>query len=181
MFLFSQFLLHKTSKCDSTNIMNYTIPIGISFYTIIYGYLMYSSPTELSIMNNFLIYIFIIDLVLSLLYYYHIGGGKSDKETDSEYSDSTYDTNTDSTIRDILDDFSDEMEKDLDVVDESQEQEQEQEQTQEQLQEQPQEQPQEQLQEQPQEQTQEQPMKRVITICRKGSKKTKKEKDSEEN
>ena len=73
MFIISQYLLNLSGTCKNVNqISTYSIITGLILYASIYLYLLFYNDEYLSIFNKFLIYIIIVDLLLSTFYYFNL-------------------------------------------------------------------------------------------------------------
>ena len=73
MFIISQYLLKTSGTCKNINqISTYSIITGLVLYASIYLYLLFYNNEYLTIFNKFLIYIIVIDLLLSTFYYFNI-------------------------------------------------------------------------------------------------------------
>lgn len=70
MFILSQYLLNITKVCQPNKLTTYSMLIGIILYSIIYLYMIYYNYEYISIFNKFIFYIIVIDLILSIFYYY---------------------------------------------------------------------------------------------------------------
>lgn len=119
MFIISQYLLNLSGTCKNINhISTYSIITGLILYASIYLYLLFYNDEYLSIFNKFLIYIIVVDLLLSTFYYFNLQ--KSFK----------YDTNKNQVLEDNLesadmsineDDISDTCDESEEELDESEE------------------------------------------------------------
>lgn len=69
MFIISQFILSKL-QISKDNIQTYSIISGLILYSSIYLYLLYTSQEFLTFYNNFIIYVVLIDLLLSGFMFY---------------------------------------------------------------------------------------------------------------
>lgn len=70
MFLISQYLINKMGTCENiTKVSVYSIISGVILYAVIYLYLLFYNEELLVIFNKYIIYIVIIDLILSTFYY----------------------------------------------------------------------------------------------------------------
>lgn len=109
MFLISQYLINTSGTCKTNNqISIYSIIIGVILYTSIYLYLLFYNDEYLTIFNKYLIYIILIDLILSTFYYFTLQKDTQTHpfeyiENNSEYcsdsdSDSEAYTDTDQPI-----------------------------------------------------------------------------------
>ena len=77
MFLVSQYALEQSNVCKNVNqISTYSIALGLILYASIYLYLLFYNNEYLSIFNKFIVYIVIIDLLLSTFYYMKIQSDK---------------------------------------------------------------------------------------------------------
>ena len=99
MFVISQYLLNLSGTCKNINqISTYSIITGLVLYASIYLYLLFYNNEYLNIFNKFIIYIIIIDLLLSTFYYFNLQ--KSFKYSDDNsinietYNKLKQDTNT---------------------------------------------------------------------------------------
>lgn len=73
MFIISQYLLNLSGTCKNVNqISTYSIITGLILYASIYLYLLFYNDEYLSIFNKFLIYIIVVDLLLSTFYYFNL-------------------------------------------------------------------------------------------------------------
>ena len=73
MFVISQYLLNLSGTCKNINqISTYSIITGLILYASIYLYLLFYNNEYLNIFNKFIIYIIVIDLLLSTFYYFNI-------------------------------------------------------------------------------------------------------------
>ena len=73
MFIISQYLLNISGTCKNINqISTYSIITGLILYASIYLYLLFYNDEYLSIFNKFLIYIIVVDLLLSTFYYFNL-------------------------------------------------------------------------------------------------------------
>lgn len=73
MFVLSQYILNTTGMCTTTKqISTYSIATGLILYGAVYLYILYYNEEYLSIFNKFIIYIILIDLLLSAFYYYNL-------------------------------------------------------------------------------------------------------------
>jgi hypothetical protein len=73
MFIISQYLLNLSGTCKNINqISTYSIITGLILYASIYLYLLFYNDEYLSIFNKFLIYVIIVDLLLSTFYYFNL-------------------------------------------------------------------------------------------------------------
>jgi hypothetical protein len=73
MFVISQYLLNASGTCKNVNqVSTYSIVTGLVLYASIYLYLLFYNEEYLNIFNKFIIYIIIIDLLLSTFYYFSI-------------------------------------------------------------------------------------------------------------
>jgi hypothetical protein len=109
MFLVSQYTLEQSNVCKSANqISTYSVALGLILYASIYLYLLFYNNEYLDIFNKFIVYIVIIDLLLSAFYYMKI---QSDKKkllkSEIEDDESDEDTEYEDDESDIKDDESD--------------------------------------------------------------------------
>jgi hypothetical protein len=135
MFVVSQYLLNVSGICKTQQNLTYSIALGLIIYSSIYLYLLFYNGEYISIFNKFIIYIVIIDLLLSAFYYFGLqdkqdkeeyinlnkNSGKSSKlneVNDSDDSDNSYDSenSNDSDNSNDLDDL-----EELDNLDDSNE------------------------------------------------------------
>lgn len=72
MFVLSQYLLNASGMCKTQQILSYSIALGLILYSSIYLYLLFYNEEYLSIFNKFIIYIVVVDLLLSAFYYFNI-------------------------------------------------------------------------------------------------------------
>lgn len=73
MFIISQYLLNLSGTCKNINqTSTYSIITGLILYASIYLYLLFYNDEYLSIFNKFLIYIIVVDLLLSTFYYFNL-------------------------------------------------------------------------------------------------------------
>lgn len=73
MFLISQYLLNASGTCKNVNqVSTYSVAVGLVLYASIYLYMLFYNEEYLVIFNKFIIYIIIIDLLLSAFYYFNI-------------------------------------------------------------------------------------------------------------
>lgn len=70
MFVVSQFILNKSGICKNQQL--YSIALGLILYSSVYLYILFYNNEYLNIFNNFIMYIVIIDLLLSAFYYFSI-------------------------------------------------------------------------------------------------------------
>ena len=70
MFLISQYLLN-TNGYDSKSPI-YSVALGLVLYASIYLYILFYNNDYLIVFNKFIIYIIILDLLLSSFYYFSI-------------------------------------------------------------------------------------------------------------
>ena len=81
MFLISQYLLNATGTCKNVNqVSTYSVAVGLVLYASIYLYMLFYNEEYLVIFNKFIIYIIIIDLVLSAFYYFNIQSSYSEDD-----------------------------------------------------------------------------------------------------
>lgn len=160
MFVLSQYLLNKFSHLPHNLQITYSVSIGMILYTSLYLYILYYHGEYLDVFHKFLIYIIMIDLVLSILYGYIFKQNKEEYDENDDIED--YNRNHINYIKENLDkldddDYNEDDDDDDDIdlellgpkLDWEEQTQEEQEQTQEQEQEQTQEQTQEQEQEEP--------------------------------
>lgn len=84
MFVISQFLLKTSKTCSNINqVSTYSIAIGLILYASIYLYLLFYNDAYLGIFNKFIIYVIIVDLLLSTFYYFNIQDTFKNKSSDS--------------------------------------------------------------------------------------------------
>lgn len=72
MFVLSQYLLNASGMCKTQQILSYSIALGLILYSSIYLYLLFYNNEYLSIFNKFIIYIVVVDLLLSAFYYFNL-------------------------------------------------------------------------------------------------------------
>ena len=72
MFVLSQYLLNASGMCKTQQILSYSIALGLILYSSIYLYLLFYNDEYLSIFNKFIIYIVVVDLLLSAFYYFNL-------------------------------------------------------------------------------------------------------------
>jgi hypothetical protein len=93
MFVLSQYLLNASGMCKTQQILSYSIALGLIVYSSIYLYLLFYNNDYLSIFNKFIIYIVVVDLLLSAFYYFNLqekedthklSMGEEDGESDSD-------------------------------------------------------------------------------------------------
>lgn len=116
MFVISQYFLNLSGTCKNINqISTYSIITGLVLYASIYLYLLFYNNEYLNIFNKFIIYIIIIDLLLSTFYYFNLQ--KSFKySNDNSINIETYrKLNQNDSLDDPLD--AQEKESDLESVD----------------------------------------------------------------
>jgi hypothetical protein len=81
MFVVSQYLLNASGMCkNSQQISTYSIALGLILYSSIYLYILFYNNEYLSIFNKFIIYIVIVDLLLSAFYYFNLQGKSNEPE-----------------------------------------------------------------------------------------------------
>ena len=92
MFIISQYLLKTSGTCKNINqVSTYSIITGLILYASIYLYLLFYNTEYLTIFNKFLIYIIIVDLLLSTFYYFNIHKSfKYSKNEDNSIDIDTY-------------------------------------------------------------------------------------------
>ena len=73
MFVISQYLLNASGSFKTMNQVSvYSIMTGLVLYTSIYLYLLFYSEEYVSIFNKFIIYVVVIDILLSIFYYFNM-------------------------------------------------------------------------------------------------------------
>jgi hypothetical protein len=78
MFAISQVLLNTTGAFKNINqISTYSIITGLVLYASIYLYLLFYNEEYVNIFNKFVIYVIMIDLLLSIFYYFNIKKSQS--------------------------------------------------------------------------------------------------------
>lgn len=111
MFIISQYLLNLSGTCKNVNqISTYSIITGLILYASIYLYLLFYNDEYLSIFNKFLIYIIVVDLLLSTFYYFNLQKSfKYDSINIEEYKSRQQEENKDQESVDmsLVDDNSD--------------------------------------------------------------------------
>lgn len=78
MFILSQIVLDKVTKCEKNKIPTYSVAVGLFIYGVIYVALMALKHPLLKTFNKFSIYIIAVDLLLSTVY--HIKQNKLKKK-----------------------------------------------------------------------------------------------------
>lgn len=92
MFILSQFLLNKSKLCKENNqATTYSIVLGLILYSSIYIYILFYNNHLLNLFNKFIIYIVILDLLLSAFYMYKLTHLKVNKSI--KYNTYTVNTN----------------------------------------------------------------------------------------
>lgn len=128
MFVVSQYLLNVSGMCkNSQQISTYSIALGLILYSSIYLYILFYNNEYLSIFNKFIIYIVIVDLLLSAFYYFNLQGKSSNPElllkgvgNDDADEDTDIDTDTDDEDEYIDEDVDDVSQDDEELDQESQ-------------------------------------------------------------
>jgi hypothetical protein len=78
MFAISQVILNTTGAFKNINqISTYSIITGLVLYASIYLYLLFYNEEYVNIFNKFVIYVIMIDLLLSIFYYFNIKKSQS--------------------------------------------------------------------------------------------------------
>ncbi len=121
MFVISQYLLNTSGICKNTQqISTYSIALGLILYSAVYLYILFYNEEYLNIFNKFIIYLVVIDLLLSAFYYFNIQKQDTlmlDNETENEEScdDETENETEDEYIQESEDELSieDELESQL--------------------------------------------------------------------
>jgi hypothetical protein len=114
MFAISQVLLNTTGAFKNINqISTYSIITGLVLYASIYLYLLFYNEEYVSIFNKFVIYIIMIDLLLSMFYYFNIK-----KSQNKMLAEDTLAKNEEDTEGMVEDDMEDDMEDDIEGDDE---------------------------------------------------------------
>lgn len=73
MFVISQYILNKSGICkDIQQVSTYSIAVGLVVYSSIYLYVLFYNNKYLSVFNKFIMYIVIVDILLSIFYYFSI-------------------------------------------------------------------------------------------------------------
>ena len=73
MFVISQYLLNASGSFKTMNQVSvYSIMTGLVLYTSIYLYLLFYNEEYVSIFNKFIIYVVVIDILLSIFYYFNM-------------------------------------------------------------------------------------------------------------
>lgn len=73
MFVISQYILNKSGICkDIQQVSTYSIAVGLVVYSSIYLYVLFYNNEYLSVFNKFIMYIVIVDILLSIFYYFSI-------------------------------------------------------------------------------------------------------------
>ena len=121
MFVLSQYLLNASGMCKTQQILSYSIALGLILYSSIYLYLLFYNDEYLSIFNKFIIYIVVVDLLLSAFYYFNLQEKddvpklrvKTDKKSKVQEDEDTDDEDEDEEVEYESSD-EDEYEEDLD-------------------------------------------------------------------
>lgn len=98
MFVLSQYLLNASGMCKTQQILSYSIALGLILYSSIYLYLLFYNNDYLSIFNQFIIYIVVVDLLLSAFYYFNLQEDKNQqtklqiRNDDKEKHQNTYES-----------------------------------------------------------------------------------------
>lgn len=117
MFVVSQFILNKSGICKNTQqTSTYSIALGLILYSSVYLYILFYNNEYLNIFNKFIIYIVVIDLLLSAFYYFSI---QKQDESFIQFNEPLIDENEDE------DEDNEENEYDTDVDQEQDEEEEE--------------------------------------------------------
>jgi hypothetical protein len=109
MFAISQVILNTTGAFKNINqISTYSIITGLVLYASIYLYLLFYNEEYVNIFNKFVIYVIMIDLLLSIFYYFNIKKSQSQNKILAENPlgedvDETEDDNSDDNSDDIED------------------------------------------------------------------------------
>ena len=113
MFLLSQYILNKSKQKVS-----YSVIIGLLFYTCLYLYILFYQSEFLNIFNKSIIYIFIVDLLLSSLYWFNSKNNiektnvieflNNTKDNENNKDESCYDESIDESLDESLDENIDE-------------------------------------------------------------------------
>lgn len=73
MFVISQYILNTSGICkDIQQVSTYSIAVGLVVYSSIYLYILFYNNKYLSVFNKFIMYIVIVDILLSVFYYFSI-------------------------------------------------------------------------------------------------------------
>ncbi len=72
MFALSLYLINKTKLCKVSQTIMYSVALGLILYSSIYVYLLFYNESYLSVFNNFVLYILLTDLSISIFYYYKL-------------------------------------------------------------------------------------------------------------
>lgn len=97
MFALSLYTINKTNlgKTVSQKVM-YGIALGLILYSSIYVYLLFYNESLLTLVNQFIIYILIADLTVSLFYYYKLQQANIIKKVDDNVEESVTPSETES-------------------------------------------------------------------------------------
>ena len=115
MFLISQYLINKNGTCDNINKVSvYSIISGVILYAVIYLYLLFYNEDLLVIFNKYIIYIVIIDLILSTFYYLTLPKRNKINEIIHNIEKSDYIKNEETESESNVSEMESEMESELD-------------------------------------------------------------------
>jgi hypothetical protein len=124
MFVLSQYLLNASGMCKTQQILSYSIALGLILYSSIYLYLLFYNEEYLSIFNKFIIYIVVVDLLLSAFYYFNIQEkndapklqikSKKEQKEESEDESDEEDEDDDEEVEYMSSDDEDEEQLDVD-------------------------------------------------------------------
>lgn len=124
MFVLSQYLLNASGMCKTQQILSYSIALGLILYSSIYLYLLFYNEEYLSIFNKFIIYIVVVDLLLSAFYYFNIKEkndapklqikSKKEQKEESEDESDEEDEDDDEEVEYMSSDDEDEEQLDVD-------------------------------------------------------------------
>ncbi len=117
MFILSQLILNISGTYKTQQILSYSIILGLIIYSSIYLYFLFYNNEYLNIFNKFLIYIVMIDLLLSAFYYFNLGDHDENDESDETEASNESDDESDNYIEtdgDADDEADDETDVEID-------------------------------------------------------------------
>lgn len=117
MFVLSQYMLNYAGL-PSNQMTTYSIVAGLILYGSIYLYILFYNNEYLSIFNKFIIYIIVLDLILSGCYYFSIKGYVPIKKFINHQNIENYIGNPEGTEGENSEDYiEDDIEDDIEDID----------------------------------------------------------------
>lgn len=117
MFSIVQYVLNNFKICSFNNLISFSLFFGALLYIIIYIYILIYKPQTLNNLYQWIIYIIILDILLSLFYYINLE--KENKKFNFEHlqsekisSHDSLDSESDITDNDVIDNDDDKDDKD---------------------------------------------------------------------